>query len=126
MGRPKGSNGNKNRYWSTDEKLRIIQRVINGEGSSVYISKDENISNGMLCNWMKVYYEKGVDGLINKKKPGNPLAKFQNRKSLTSFEQLQYENMKLKIENERLKKGYLVKGDGQVELLTSSNKKNLK
>ena len=30
------------------------------------------------------------------------------------MEKLQYENMKLRIENERLKKGYLVKGDGLV------------
>ena len=30
------------------------------------------------------------------------------------MEQLQYENMKLKIENEQLKKGYLVKGSGSV------------
>ena len=34
------------------------------------------------------------------------------RKNLTEMEQLQYENMKLRIENERLKKGYLTKGDG--------------
>ena len=50
----------------------------------------------------------------NKKKPGNPLSKFSNRKNLSEIEQLQYENMKLRIENERLKKGYLVKGDGSV------------
>ena len=30
------------------------------------------------------------------------------------MEKLQYENMKLRIENERLKKGYLVKGDGSI------------
>ena len=37
-----------------------------------------------------------------------------NKKELTDIEKLQYENMKLRIENERLKKGYLVKGDGTV------------
>lgn len=55
-----------------------------------------------------------MEGLIPKKKPGNPLSKFSNRKNLSEVEQLQYENMKLRIENERLKKGYLVKGDGSV------------
>ena len=60
----------------------------------------------MITNWMKKYKEEGEDGLINKKKPGNPLTKFQNKKNLTELEQLQYENMKLKIENSRLKKGY--------------------
>lgn len=29
-------------------------------------------------------------------------------------EELEYENMRLRIENERLKKGYLVKGDGSI------------
>ena len=51
-------------------------------------------------------------GLTNKKKPGNPLSKYCNKKNLTKEEQLEYENMKLKIENELLKKGYLMKGDG--------------
>ena len=55
-----------------------------------------------------------MEGLIPKKKPGNPLGKFSNRKNLSEVKQLQYENMKLRIENERLKKGYLVKGDGSV------------
>jgi transposase len=63
-------------------------------------------SNGMLINWVKKYQEGGIEALANKRKPGNPLTKFQNRKTLTPLEQLQYENMKLKIENERLKKGY--------------------
>ena len=40
--------------------------------------------------------------------------KYSRRKSLTSMEKLEYENMKLRIENERLKKGYMVKGDGSV------------
>ena len=44
----------------------------------------------------------------------NPLVKFSSRKNLTDMERLQYENMKLRIENERLKKGYLMKGDGSV------------
>ena len=55
-----------------------------------------------------------MEGLKNKRKPGNPLAKYSSRKKLTEIEQLQYENMKLRIENERLKKGYLVKGDGSI------------
>lgn len=63
-------------------------------------------SNGMLINWVKKYQEGGIEALENKRKPGNPLTKFQRRKALTPLEELQYENMKLRIENERLKKGY--------------------
>lgn len=58
--------------------------------------------------------EKGIEGLENQKKPGNPLCKYSNKKNLTDIEKLQYENMKLRIENERFKKGYLVKGDGTI------------
>ena len=47
--------------------------------------------------------KKDYDSITDKKK-----------KKLTDMEKLQYENMKLRIENERLKKGYLVKGDGSV------------
>ena len=46
----------------------------------------------------------GEDSLDNKKKPGNPLAKYSRRKNLSKIESLEYENMKLRIENERLKK----------------------
>ena len=37
---------------------------------------------------------------------------YSRRKELSDMEKLEYENMKLRIENERLKKGYMMKGDG--------------
>ena len=40
----------------------------------------------------------------NKIKPGNPLSKYIRKKELIDIEKLQYENIKLRIENERLKK----------------------
>ena len=58
----------------------------------------------------KKYLELGEKGLENKKKPGNPLMKYSAKKNLTEIEKLEYENMKLRIENERLKKGYYVEG----------------
>ena len=122
-GRPKGG---KNRYWSKEEKLKLVKEVIEEHKSTIEVSNRENISNGMFNNWIKNYLEKGEDGLLNKKKPGNPLAKYSNRKYLTDMEKLQYENMKLRIENERLKKGYLVEGDGQVVVFSGSKNKNLK
>ena len=64
------------------------------------------------------YLKFGEDSLKNQKKPGNPLCKYQNKKSLTKEEQLEYENMKLRIENELLKKGYLMKGDGSIVKFT--------
>jgi transposase len=60
----------------------------------------------MISTWVKRFKEGGIEALENKRKPGNPLSKYMNKKELTPLEALQYENMKLRIENERLKKGY--------------------
>lgn len=103
-----------NRYWSKEEKLRIINRVLVNGLSTYQVAKDEDISSGMLRNWIKKYLQYGEETLENKRKPGNPLVKYSRRKELSDLEKLEYENMKLRIENERLKKGYLVKGDGTV------------
>lgn len=103
-----------NRYWSKEEKLRIINRVVIDGESSCQVALNEDISAGMLRNWIKKYLQDGEHSLENKRKPGNPLVKYSKRKQLTQLEQLEYENMKLRIENERLKKGYIMKGDGSV------------
>ena len=101
-----------NRYWPKEEKLRIINRVLVDGLSTHQVAKYEDISDGMLRNWIRKYIQYGEETLENKRKPGNPLAKYSNKKELTEFEKLEYENMKLRIENERLKKGYMMKGDG--------------
>ena len=111
MGRSKGG---KNRYWSKEDKLKIVNKVLIEGMSSRQVGISENISDGMICGWIKKYLEKGESALENKKKPGNPLSKYSRRKNLTELERLEYENMKLRIENERLKKGYMMKGAGTV------------
>ena len=103
-----------NRYWSKEDKLKLINEVLLNCKSTEQVAKEHDISGGMLRGWIIKYNNDGLDALENKKKPGNPLSKFSKRKNLSEMEQLQYENMKLRIENERLKKGYLVKGDGSV------------
>ena len=104
--------GQKYKMWTAEEKYKIIKPVLDMEMSTFQITKDTGLSNGMINNWIKRYHDKGIEGLKPKKKPGNPLSKYQNKKNLTKEEQLEYENMKLRIENELLKKGYLMKGDG--------------
>ena len=68
----------------------------------------------MIRRWVRTYLEKGEDALQNQRRPGNPLVKYSRKKELTEIEKLEYENMKLRIENERLKKGYMMKGDGSI------------
>jgi transposase-like protein len=123
MGRPKGG---KNKYWSKEEKLKLIKEHLDNNISTNEITTRENISNGMYNNWLKKYLELGEVGLENRKKPGNPLMKYSAKKNLTELEKLEYENMKLRIENERLKKGYMVEGDGQVVIFNGSKNKNSK
>ena len=106
MGRPKGG---KNKTWSKDKKIEIILPVLNGECSSFERANEVGISDGQIRYWIKQYNEGGIEALENKRKPGNPLAKYINRKELSYTEQLEYENMRLRIENERLKKGYTTK-----------------
>ena len=111
MGRPRGGT---NKYWTAEDKLKIIKPILDFEISTNQKAREMDLSAGMITNWIKSYKENGIEGLVPKKKPGNPLSKYSSRKNLTEMEQLQYENMKLRIENERLKKGYLVKGDGTI------------
>ena len=102
----------KNRTWLADDKLKIINENLINFKSTPQISKEYDISQGMIINWIKKYKQFGYEGLVNKKKPGNQLSKYKNKKDLTKEEQLEYENMKLRIENEMLKKGFLMKEDG--------------
>ncbi len=111
-GRPKGG---KNKYWTAEEKYKIIKPILDYELTSGEVTRRTGINNGMLSIWVRKYKENGMEGLKNKTKPGNPLAKIYSRNNFKNREEeLEYENMKLRIENERLKKGYLVKGDGSI------------
>ena len=125
MGRPKGISTPR-RKWSKEEKLKAVNRVLINHETAEDVRKDLNINPGLLHTWIKKYLENGEKGLENKIKPGNPLSKYMHKKELTNIEKLEYENMKLKIENERLKKGYMVEGDGQIVIFNGSKNRNLK
>ena len=123
-GRPKGGT---NKYWTAEEKYKIIKPILDYKLTSGEVTRRTGINNGMLSVWVRKYKENGMEGLKNKNKPGNPLAKIYSRKNFENREEeLEYENMKLRIENERLKKGYIVEGDGQVVILNGLNDKNTK
>ena len=56
MGRPKGG---KNKYWSKEEKLKLIKEHLDNNISTNEITTRENISNEMYNNWLKKYLEYG-------------------------------------------------------------------
>ena len=105
----------KNRIWTTKEKEKIVIPVIEFKKTLQQTCREYDISSGLLSRWIEKYKAEGISGLENKRKPGNPIAKYFTTKKFNSKEEeLEYENMRLKIENERLKKGYIVKGDGSI------------
>ena len=114
-GRPKGG---KNKCWNKEEKEKIVLYHLNNGIGMDKCAEQFGISRGQMYKWVTAYREEGIEGLNNKKKTGNLLAKYSNKKTLTKEEQLEYENMKLKIENQLLKKGYLMKGEGSIVKFT--------
>ena len=65
-------------------------------------------------------------GCIIGKGKGNPYAALHTKKNLSELERLELENLKLRIENERLKKGYMVKGVGANKEFVTFKDKNTK
>lgn len=108
MGRPKGG---KNISHSKEEKLSLVLRNLAGE-SLCSLERETGIYNAQICKWTKLYLEGGEDALINKRKPGNPLSKYQNKKVLTPLEQLEYKVALLERE--------LLKKDGEIVRLKKS------
>ena len=109
MGRPKGGT---NRYWSKDEKLRIVKRYLEEGISSRKLSVEENVDDSMIRRWVRKYLSEGESALDQYSKKGNRFSALWVSKSLTETERLQLIVQKQEIEIERLKKGYLVKGVG--------------
>ena len=68
----------------------------------------------------------GECSFVHKGHPGNPFAALHVSKNLSEVERLQLTVAKLEIENERLKKGYLVKGVGAAKEFVTGREKNLK
>ena len=105
-------------FHSKEEKLGIVKRYLAGE-SPVKLHEETGISDGGIRKWKRLYLAGGEAALENKKKPGNPLSKYERRKELTRQEQLEYqvellkrELMKKEAEVVRLKKSIELKGGG--------------
>ncbi len=118
MGRRKGG---KNRKWSAEEKLQIINRHLRDHLSQRQVAKEEKISCGMLSNWISKYLQGGEAALA--KRSGNPYAALATSKHLTEEERLRLIVAKQEVEIARLKKGYYVKGVGaEKEYVTGREK----
>ena len=104
----------KNTMRSAEEKERIVLESFK-EGRNKTARKHD-IHARVLTKWRRKYEELGLDGLrsqTGKTSHGyNHLTGLKNKKNKTREEELELENLKLKVEVARLKKGYQVKGVG--------------
>ena len=105
MARPRGT---KNNMRSPKEKEQIVLEAFKCGPNATF--KKYDISGRLLHTWMRKYRENGIDGLTSKTgkspiKPGNGLKGLHLKKCKTREEELELENLKLKIEVARLKKG---------------------
>ena len=108
IGRPKGG---KNKKYSYEFKLKVTKDYFDNHLSKSEIKKKYLISSGTFEIWKRNY----INGCLETGRThnrGNKYAALYLSKSLSKEERLELENLKLRIENERLKKGYLVKGGG--------------
>ena len=99
----------KNTMRSPEEKECIVLESFQ-EGCDI-TAKKYNISCSVLRRWRNKYRKNGIDGLISQtgkfSHSGGRSIKPKNRE-----QELELENLKLKVEVARLKKGYQVKGVG--------------
>lgn len=108
IGRPKGV---KNKKYSYEFKLKVIKDYFENHLSKKETMTKYLISAGTFEVWKRNY----LDGCLENGRAhnrGNKFAALHTSKSLSKEERLELENLKLRIENERLKKGYIVKGGG--------------
>ena len=108
MGRPKGGT---NTSHSKEEKLALVSRILKGETGRV-LEKETGICHTQIHKWTKQYLEEGEDALVNKRKPGNSIAKYHKKKRLTPIEQLEYKIILLERE--------LLKRNGEITRLKKS------
>ena len=105
--------GQKKRVWTKEQKLEIIGKHLNEHVSVRTLEKQYNADRSMICHWLKDYGKYGESAFDSKShKKGNSFAALHTSKTLTETERLRLQLAKLEIENERLKKGYQVKGVG--------------
>lgn len=120
-GRPKGV---KNKKYTYQFKIKVMKDYFDKHLPETQIKEKYSISNGTFNLWKRNY----LNGILEtgKKRKGNIFSALSTSKKLTNEERLELENMKLRIENERLKKGYQVKGGGTNKEYVSIYDANMK
>ena len=100
-----------NKDWTAEKRFELVAKVLAGN-SITSVAKNAHINSGLLCQWVRRYNEKGMDGLQCKK--GRPTKQLVMKKktkktklSISEQEELKLlreRNEYLEMENEYLKK----------------------
>ena len=118
--------GQTRRVWTPEQKEEIVSKHLNEHVSVRTLEKEYHADRSMICKWVKKYIAEGESSFVHKGHPGNPFAALHVCKNLPEVERLRLMVAKLEIENERLKKGYLVKGVGAAKEFVTGKEKNSK
>lgn len=118
--------GQTRRVWTPEQKAEIVHKHLNNHISVRTLEKEYHADRSMICKWVKKYIAEGESSFVHKGHPGNPFAALHVSKNLSEVERLRLMVAKLEIENERLKKGYLVKGVGAAREFVTGKERNLK
>ena len=101
---------------SPEEKEQIVLESY--QLGATRAAEKYDVGRRIVLKWRIKYRENGIDGLISKTGKakhlgkGNHLSGLYRRNNKTKEQELELENLKLKVEVARLKKGYQVKGVG--------------
>ncbi|MBR2590130.1 MAG: transposase [Clostridia bacterium] len=120
--------GKHNKY-SPEFKIKCVKDVLKGKHSQEEVALKNGMTNTNIRRWIKNYQEHGEEYFYQEHRGGgggNPYAALHRKKNLSKTERLELENLKLRIENERLKKGYTVEGVGANKEFVIFYDKNMK
>jgi transposase len=89
--------------YSVDFKLKIVKMILNDHISKKSIMREYNVATKTQRQWLHKYQTEWISGLITKRKIRDKIPTNQEEESIES---LKHEILMLKVEIERLKKGY--------------------
>ena len=89
--------------YSVDFKLKIVKMILNDHISKKSIMREYNVATKTQRQWVHKYQTEGISGLLTKRKIRD---KIPTNQEVESIESLKHEILMLKVEIERLKKGY--------------------
>ena len=89
--------------YSLDFKLKIVKMILNENISKHQIERTYSVARKTQREWVSKYQAEGISGLVSKRKIKEQIP--TNEKPET-IESLKHEILMLKVEIERLKRGY--------------------